>query len=92
MDLREDVQDCKDAIVAAYKQINLKCLSQSVQVQVCMADCLEESSSEDGKGGNDRGDCKRRCSDKADRLKVCERGYVSKQLNSYGIQDIVSLD
>jgi hypothetical protein len=90
INLRADVQDCKDAIVSAYKRINIKCLGYSVQVQLCASDCVGESSedSEENKGG----DCGKICGEKADRLKECEREVVAKELRWYGIQDIVSLD
>lgn len=84
-DLRADVQDCKDAIIQAYKEINMKCLGYSVQVQLCVSDCFGDSSedSQDGDGCS--------CGDKAERLKECEMGFVVRQVRSYGIEDIVRL-
>ena len=86
-DLRAYVQDCKDAIIQAYKEINMKCLRYSVQVQLCVSDCFQDSSEdshdEDGDGCS--------CGDKAERLKECEIGFVVRQVRSYGIEDIVHL-
>ena len=90
-DLRYDVEDCKSAIITAYKRINMKCLGYSVQVQMCLRDCLEESS-EDSEQNESRVDCNKVCEVKADFLKGCEKEIVAKELKSYGIQDIISLD
>ena len=90
IDLRDDLQDCQEAIITAYKQVNMRCLSHSVQVQLCVSDC-EGESSEDSEEGS-KGDCNKTCREKADRLEECERHIVSKQLKAYGIQDIVSMD
>ena len=74
--------------MSAYRRINVKCLRYSVEVQLCSEDCGDESS-EDSKDG---GECIKICSKKGERLKGCEKGYVAKELKSYGIQDLVSLE
>lgn len=87
-DLLADLQDCKDAIVQAYKQINMKCLGYSVRVQGCVSDCLGESS-EDSQDAKTVG-CG--CGDQAEMLKDCERGVLAKVVRSYDIDDIVHVD
>ena len=91
IDLRDDLQDCQDAIISAYKQVNMKCLGQSVQVQSCALDCEGESSEDSNEGSGSEEDCNKICREKADRLADCERNFVRKQLKAYGIQDIVSM-
>jgi hypothetical protein len=80
---REDVEDCRSAIISAYRHINLSgCLKHSVAYQTCSIDCKREDSS--------IGDCKS-CEEKANRLKACEKRIVAKELRRYGIEDIVPL-
>lgn len=83
-----DLVDCRDAILSAYKEINIRCLGYSVEVQLCASDCLG-GSSEDSEDENESG-CS--CGEKVDRLKNCERGFVAKEVKAYGLQDVVNVD
>lgn len=96
-DMQADLDDCREAILSAYKDVNIRCLGYSVQVQLCASDCLGESeahlfqkfgllSSNDENGGG----CS--CGEKADLLKNCERIYVAKEIIAYGLQDVVTVD
>jgi hypothetical protein len=87
-EMQADLDDCREAILSAYKEINIRCLGYSVQVQLCASDCLGESSedSQDENGGG----CS--CGEKADLLKNCERIYVAKEIRAYGLQDVVTVD
>jgi len=83
--LRSDLQDCRSAIVSAYKRINISCLKYSVQVQLCMSDCPGGESSEDGEVEVNTKDCSQSCHQKAEKYKDCEKGIVAKELRRFRV-------
>lgn len=83
--LRSGLQDCRSAIISAYKQINISCLKYSVLVQLCISDCPGGESSEDGELEVNEEDCTQSCHQKAEKYTACQKGIVAKELRSFRV-------
>lgn len=88
--LHSNLENCRSAIISAYKRINIRCLKYSILVQLCMSDCPRGDASEDGELENNSVDCSQSCRENAKKYEDCEKGLVANELRSFRVLDSVS--
>ncbi|KAL7461848.1 hypothetical protein ACHAXS_002249 [Conticribra weissflogii] len=89
----EDIEDCQAALTSAFRRINLSwCLKDSIELQLCMDDCDEGSSSssqDTGEGGGNK-NCSKRCGDKESILSDCQSRIIDKEMKRFGLKNVAN--